>query len=71
MDEKYLEMAGDFAARIIESGIERSRKSATMPIDFDGHCSCGEEIPKIRIDHGYFNCVDCQTAIERAGKHLR
>ena len=71
MDEKYLEMADDFAARLIESGINQARKGAIMPVDFDGHCSCGEEIPKPRITHGYYNCVDCQTAIERRNRHIK
>ncbi len=71
MDEKYLEMADDFATRLIESGINQARKSAIMPIGFDGCCSCGEEVPKQRIAHGFYNCVDCQTAIERRGKYFK
>lgn len=28
-------------------------------------CECGEEIPIERLQHGYTNCVHCQTLIER------
>ncbi len=71
MDEKELELADAITALAIESGIKRSRQRSVMPADFDGHCSCGDEIPQGRIAFGYYNCTECQTAFERRGKFFR
>ena len=71
MDEKYLELAEELTTRAIENGIEQSRKAVTMPIGFDGYCSCGELIPAERIAHSFYNCVECQTAVEQKGKFMK
>lgn len=65
MDEKYIEQADQITTAAIEAGIARVRaRQQSAPTDFDGHCVCGDEIPKPRLDHGYFNCVVCQSRLE-------
>lgn len=71
MDEKYLEQADAFAESLVVEGLERSRVQQQKPDGFDGHCACGDEIPDARITAGYYNCVNCQTKIERRKKLYR
>lgn len=68
MDENILEQADALAAGAIEAGISKARMKMTRPIDFDGFCKCGAEIPTARIEYGYYNCIDCQSALERRTK---
>lgn len=71
MDEKFIEQADAFANNLVAEAIEKSRTKQTKPIDFDGHCECGDEIPEARIAAGYYNCVTCQSKIERRSKLYR
>ena len=69
MDEKYLEMAGDSERSAINAGVRKSQESKQLrPVGFDGTCTCGEEIPEGRVSLGYYNCAECQAALERRGK---
>lgn len=71
MDEKYLEMAGDSERSAIDAGIARVRSVVEVrPKDFDGTCECGEIIPQPRVTLGHFKCVECQSALERRGRHF-
>ena len=71
MDEKYLEQADRIATAAIEAGIAKVRIKPPAPADFDGHCTCGDEVPKQRLGHGYFNCVVCQSRLEIRKKQFR
>jgi len=71
MDEKILEQAGDFADGQVAEGIARLRKKPPRPDDFDGFCQCGAEIPEARVALELYNCVGCQTALERRSKLYR
>lgn len=69
MDEKHLEMAERLTSDAVTSALAKVRTTQNKPEDFDGTCTCGEEIPPARIGLGYYNCIDCQTAKEaRAGR---
>lgn len=69
MDEKYYEMAERLSTATIEAGINHIRKSVqSRPVHFVGQCTCGEDVPQARIDAGYYNCVDCQSATETQRK---
>ena len=68
MDEKTLELAGDLADSMVAAGVSKSRSKPKRPDAFDGFCLCGAEIPQVRIDHELYNCVHCQTALERRSK---
>jgi RNA polymerase-binding transcription factor DksA len=71
MDETYLEMADRLATAEIAAGIERARSKINKPVDFDGACECGVQIPEARHRQGYYNCVDCQSATEARRKFFR
>jgi RNA polymerase-binding transcription factor DksA len=51
---------------------EHRRRVEKQPSDWDRlHCyeeDCEVEIPQIRLDYGFFRCVDCQTKLEKARK---
>lgn len=68
MDEKYLETADALTSSMIEQRITEARRKAPKPVDFAGFCTCGAEVPEVRISHGFFNCIDCQVLIERKSK---
>lgn len=68
MDEKYLEQADAVTANLIDHGIAKARQKQVKPADFEGFCTCGAEIPAERVAAERYNCVDCQTALERRGK---
>lgn len=64
MDENTLELAEQLRAAEVTAGVTKARIRKPKPEDFDGHCECGEEIPKERIDLGFYNCVPCQEKSE-------
>lgn len=69
MDEKFLEMADSVSAAAVAAGVDSARKEQqTKPANFDGTCSCGEEIPPARVALNYFNCVVCQGRREERRK---
>jgi RNA polymerase-binding transcription factor DksA len=68
MDEKYLEVAEKTTDLLVNDAIARAQVRQVRPKDFDGSCRCGEEVPEGRIAGGYYNCVRCQTLLERRGK---
>jgi RNA polymerase-binding transcription factor DksA len=68
MDEKFLEQADALTASLTEAGIARARTKRIKPTDFEGFCTCGTEVPQLRVDLSLYNCVDCQTALERRTK---
>lgn len=68
MDEKYLEMAEAATILMIEEGVRASGVAQRRPPDFEGFCTCGAEVLPVRLAHGFFNCVDCQTKLERHNK---
>ena len=68
MDEKYLEHADAATNAMIEAGIRKSSAKRPAPKNFDGFCNCGAEVSPIRTAHGFYNCVGCQTVIERHSK---
>jgi RNA polymerase-binding transcription factor DksA len=68
MDEKHLEQADAITATLINAGIAKARRKQLKPIDFEGFCTCGAEIPVGRVVNERYNCVDCQSALERRGK---
>lgn len=69
MDERYLEMAEKITLAETQAGVDNVRlRAQRKPLDFVGNCLCGEKVPKKRIAAGYFNCIECQTAIEQKGK---
>lgn len=71
MDEKFIEQADAFASNLVAGALEKSRIKQIKPENFDGHCECGDEIPEARIAAGYYNCVTCQSKIERRSKLYR
>jgi RNA polymerase-binding transcription factor DksA len=68
MDERFLEIADAMNTLLIREGIKVATKKQERPIDFDGFCNCGAEVIEVRLKHGYYNCVDCQTKLERHNK---
>lgn len=70
MDEKFLEMADSVSAAAVAAGIASASKQAnqTKPLDFDGTCTCGEEIPPERVALKFYNCVVCQGRKEERRK---
>ena len=63
MDEKYLEMADKISEAGVTAGIASARTTQPnqiKPKDFDGTCTCGEEIPPERVALHFYNCVVCQ-----------
>ncbi len=68
MDEKHLEQADAITSALIDAGVAKARSRQKRPVDFEGFCTCGAEIPPERIADERYNCVDCQTALERRGK---
>jgi RNA polymerase-binding transcription factor DksA len=73
MDEKFLEMAGQLSAEEVTANLARVRAEITQPKpeDFDGTCTCGEEIPKERVALKYYNCVVCQGRKEDRRRQAR
>ena len=71
MDEKYLEQAERLAESEVRAGIERAQKRTCPPPGFDGTCECGSEIPKPRVELGYYRCTDCQSFNEKRAKQFR
>lgn len=71
MDEKYLEMAGALSEADVTHGLQKARSSSPKPEGFDGTCKCGEDIPQLRIDHGFYTCVECKAREERAAHRRR
>lgn len=66
MDENFLERADELNRSEIEAGIARARnRQAVRPADFDGTCTCGDDIDKARVALGYYRCVRCQTRLEK------
>ena len=65
MDESFLEAAEQAALTALEEARKKLRP-APRPEGFDGTCACGAIIPAARVELGYFCCVPCQTATERA-----
>lgn len=68
MDESYVEQAIALTESTIERGVTAARSKQDRPADFDGFCTCGEEIPAARIELGYYNCVTCQSRKEGRGR---
>lgn len=70
MDEKFLEMAGNVSEAAVAAAIESASKQANQPkpLDFDGTCTCGEEIPPERVALKFYNCVFCQGRKEERRK---
>ncbi len=64
MDAKFLEMAEQLSAEEVTANLGRVRReldqSQTKPKDFDGTCTCGEEIPPERVALKFYNCTVCQ-----------
>ena len=64
MDEKYLETAELHSAAEATEGLAKIQRDLVRtqmkPKDFDGTCTCGEEIPPERVALKYYNCVVCQ-----------
>jgi RNA polymerase-binding transcription factor DksA len=71
MNEKFLEQAEELSRAEVDNAIARARFQESKPIDFDGACSCGNEIPDARVQLGYYRCLECQTALEHKGRHAR
>lgn len=67
MDENFLERADELNRSEIEAGIARARNNGgrARPADFDGTCTCGDEIPEARVALGYYRCVRCQSLLEK------
>jgi RNA polymerase-binding transcription factor DksA len=66
MDENQFEQADRLTTAAIESGIERARRKRPPPEGFDGTCAgCGTDVPPQRISMSLYNCVECQSTIER------
>lgn len=68
MDEKYVELASEQTESTIEAGLANARIKPERPDDFEGFCTCGEEIPEQRIALDYYNCVTCQSRKEGRGR---
>ena len=70
MDEKFLEMADSVSAAAVAAGVDSARKANEQkkPEDFDGTCTCGEEIPPERVALKFYNCVVCQGRKEERRK---
>ena len=64
MDERLFELAEGHVTSMIERGIHNARNKAPKPENFDGFCTCGQEVPADRVAAGYYNCVPCQERIE-------
>lgn len=60
MEENILIMAESLSAEEVAAGLAKARLKQKRPEDFDGNCTCGEEIPPARVGLGYYNCVVCQ-----------
>ncbi len=62
MDEKYLETAELHLAAEATESLAKVRRELNQPKpkDFDGTCTCGEEIPPERVALKFYNCVICQ-----------
>ena len=65
MDEKFIECAERLMEEQLRAGIERAQIRASPPPGFDGFCNCGSEIPKKRVELGYYRCLACQVKTER------
>ncbi len=69
MDENQFEQADRLTTAAIESGIERARRKQKPPEGFDGTCSdCGTDVPPQRVSLSLYNCVECQSTIERRSR---
>ena len=73
MEEKQLELAEELTRSIIEAGVNNARKRNAPPANFDGVCECGTDVPLLRMEAGYYNCVHCQEVVEykSTGKQMR
>lgn len=66
MDEKFLELASEVTLAEAKAGVERVLSAIPKkPHNFDGRCSCGEDIPEKRLATGAYTCLECQQTIER------
>lgn len=71
MDEKEFEQAAGITESLIDVGVSKARVRQTKPDDFEGHCRCGEEVPRDRISLGFYNCVPCQVKAEGRKKFFK
>lgn len=71
MDENYAERAAEVSTAMVAEGIRRVRQQKPPPEGFAGDCECGEPVLPRRVELGFYNCVDCQAALERRRKLFR
>lgn len=68
MNEKYLEGSEELVAQLTEWRIQKAQAELRVPRpeDWDGECpDCGIAVPEQRVALGFYNCVDCQTELEK------
>lgn len=71
MSERFLEQAEELARAEVDAAVARARTPQQRPIDFDGTCECGNEIPEKRVSLGYYRCVECQRLTEERARRSR
>lgn len=71
MSERFLEQAEELARAEVDAAVARARTLRQRPVNFDGTCECGDEIPEERVDLGYYRCVGCQRLTEERARRSR
>lgn len=69
--ERYFETAACLEEQHRQAALEQHQRQLRVqrpPAGFNmeaPECVCGMPIPRARVALGYYNCVDCQTRIEK------